>query len=390
MAAHSMIARASDRAAPVRPALGWSGSEEAPAGPPPLVLGRAHELCGPARRVLAAMVAGRMAGPGGDESRAGPVLWIRPAHAEGRLNPEGLARFFDPARLVLAVPQRAQDVLWIAEEALRSGAAPLVIAELDAPPGLTPVRRLHLAAEAGALAARASGGAAGGGRGAPAPPLALLLTPDQGGAQGVESRWSLAAAPGRPAERGGDRARDRAEGRAGERTGGCRGTPLPAGAAATAGGAGPETSFALAERRRERSPAEAGRGGFGPPLRQRWELRLLRARLSPPRAWRMSWDAARLDAGFAAAPPPRDGSGSALRERIAARRRALAAAGLEGGAERGEATAPPEEDGAGRGRGGAAGDRHSGSKPSRAPVAPSSAFGAGGVACRAELSAGPG
>jgi protein ImuA len=61
---------------------------------------------------------------------------------------------------------------------------PLVVAELPAPPALTPVRRLHLAAAAGAGIA-------------PGPaPLALLLTPDPGGAAGVETRWHLAPAPG--------------------------------------------------------------------------------------------------------------------------------------------------------------------------------------------------
>ena len=217
------LVRLTRRRVGARPSLSLC---EAPSGPPALPLGRAHELCGPARLTLAAMIAGRAEAAGG----GGPVLWIRPAHAEGRLNPDGLAAFFDPGRLVLARPQREADVLWLAEEALRSGAAPVVIAELGAPPGLTPVRRLHLAAEAGQAAAR---GAA---------PLALLLCAGTGGAQGVETRWALTPAPG--------------------------------------GGAW---------------------------LRPRWRLELLRARLAPPRSWRVRWRGQALaeeEAGQAPAAAP--------------------------------------------------------------------------------------
>jgi protein ImuA len=138
-----------------------------------LALGRAHEVAGPARAVLAQLVAARL---------LGPVLWLQPAWASERPMGDGIRGFLDPGRLVFARARSAADILWAAEEALRSGQVALVVAELPEPPAMTPVRRLHLAAEAGAARGVA--------------PLALLLTPGQGGAPGVETRWHLAPLPG--------------------------------------------------------------------------------------------------------------------------------------------------------------------------------------------------
>jgi protein ImuA len=156
------IAGGRRRALPAAPFLGTLA----------LARGRVHEFCGPARRTLALMAA---------RGTDGGILWIRPGWLPERLHPEGVWPFADPGRLVFVTVRRIEDMLWCAEEALRSAALPLVVADLPAPPGLTPVRRLQLAAEAGAAGGRA-------------PPLGLLLAPGEGGAAGAETRWHAAPA----------------------------------------------------------------------------------------------------------------------------------------------------------------------------------------------------
>ncbi len=141
-----------------------------------LAPGRAHELCGPARRVLAAWV---MAGQA-------PVLWLRLRHDRDRLCPQGLADWTAPDGLILAEAGQTPELLGCAEDALRSGACALVVADLPGPVALTPLRRLHLAAEDG-QARRRTQRAAG--------PRALVLTPEGGGTPGVESRWQLTPCP---------------------------------------------------------------------------------------------------------------------------------------------------------------------------------------------------
>ncbi|MEO1532093.1 MAG: hypothetical protein AAFU72_07990 [Pseudomonadota bacterium] len=127
-----------------------------------LAAGRVHEACGAGRLAFALALAG--------EGR-GPVLWIADATRRDRPCPAGIARFLDPARLVLARPTGLVAALQVMEEALRSGAAPLVVAELEAAPDLTQSRRLQLAS------------GTGGGRG-------LCLVPENRLAtNAAETRW---------------------------------------------------------------------------------------------------------------------------------------------------------------------------------------------------------
>ncbi len=135
-----------------------------------LPFSRVHEACGPARVRFAAWIAAQT---------TGPVIWIAPEWARNTLNPCGLSHLIHPSRLLFVTPRRPEDVLWCTEEVLRAGTVALVIADLPGLPNLTQIRRMHLAAETGTREGLGSA------------PLGLLLTPDIGGAPGVETRWKL-------------------------------------------------------------------------------------------------------------------------------------------------------------------------------------------------------
>ena len=146
-----------------RPAVSLAGDIALP-------LARLSEACGPARRSLAMWAA---------RETPGPVIWIAPDWAADRLHADGMRDFTDPGRFLFVHPKRAEDVLWSMEEVLRAGAVALAVADLPGPPSLTAVRRMHLAAETGAAEGRHR-------------PIGLILTPGEGGAPGVETRWHMA------------------------------------------------------------------------------------------------------------------------------------------------------------------------------------------------------
>ena len=79
----------------------------------PLKRARAHEVCGEGGLVFAAITAGQA---------SGPVVWVserwRPV-----VNPEGLAPYCDPGKLLVTRADTPLNVLASAETALRSGAA---------------------------------------------------------------------------------------------------------------------------------------------------------------------------------------------------------------------------------------------------------------------------
>lgn len=106
----------------------------------PLRKARAHEVCGAGAVGFAAIACGL---------EKGPVIWVSETWQTEQLNPVGLAQFCDPQRLLLARSKDQADGLAVSEEALRSGAVPMVVMEVREPLTLIAGRRLQLAAEAG-------------------------------------------------------------------------------------------------------------------------------------------------------------------------------------------------------------------------------------------------
>ena len=150
-----------------------------------LALGAVHELIAadPADGSVFALAA-RWLGLAQRRQAGKWVLWCGRAE---RLYGPGLVQLgLDPARLVTVRSARAEDALWVMEEALRCRDLAGAVAEIEGL-SLAQSRRLQLAAEAGGIGflVRAPDRA---GRGAP-----------ELGASAAVTRWRVGALPGAPA-----------------------------------------------------------------------------------------------------------------------------------------------------------------------------------------------
>lgn len=130
----------------------------------PLTKGRAHETCGAGAPMFAFALAAQV---------GGPIMWVHEDWGQDQLNPAGFCDFLDPSNLLVSVAQDQTNLLAVTEEALRSGAVPLVITQITKPLSLTAGRRLQLAAREGKSTALS------------------LISPDMG-SNAAETRWQCA------------------------------------------------------------------------------------------------------------------------------------------------------------------------------------------------------
>ena len=135
-----------------------------------LSLGRIHEIFGFSRATLALIIA---------QNTANHIFWIRTEWNPDNLNADGITNFINPGRLTFINVKNFTDMLWTMEEILRTSCIPLVVCDLPEIPNFTAVRRLHLALKSDISEHKKC--------------LGLLLTPKNGGARGVESRWKATA-----------------------------------------------------------------------------------------------------------------------------------------------------------------------------------------------------
>ena len=106
---------------------------------------RVHEVTGRAADGFVLSVIGSAQ----NTKEAGNIIWTGRQGRIASLCPLAMTRFFDPARLITCGCISRKEILWSAEQALRSKGAGIVVIELTRGPNLRESRRFQLAAEAG-------------------------------------------------------------------------------------------------------------------------------------------------------------------------------------------------------------------------------------------------
>ena len=139
-----------------------------------LRIGKIHEICGPAKTRIVTLVGAKT---------KGLIVWIRPEWEDFIINVDGISPWFSPNQLLLINAKSKNDLFFATEEVLRSGIPELTIIELPGTPNSLQMRRMHLGINAGIKLNHAK------------KPIALILSPNKGGATNIESRWYASTLP---------------------------------------------------------------------------------------------------------------------------------------------------------------------------------------------------
>jgi len=100
--------------------------------------GKIHEAQGDSADMFAVLVAAQL---------QGPIIWIGLDHDVRSLAPTALQAYLDPARLIMIEAINRLEILWAAEQAIRTTGIAAVIVELGNGLDLSESRRLQIAAE---------------------------------------------------------------------------------------------------------------------------------------------------------------------------------------------------------------------------------------------------
>ncbi len=129
--------------------------------------GKIHEAQGDSADMFAVLVAAHL---------QGPVIWIGLDRDIRSLAPTALQTFLDPARFIMIEAINRMEILWAAEQAMRTNGVVSVIVELKNDLDLNESRRLQIAAEQSGC-------------------LGVILIGGKALTSAAETRWQCCACP---------------------------------------------------------------------------------------------------------------------------------------------------------------------------------------------------